>query len=126
MKKQNNVKRLVFAALLAGSVIGIGERANAGLWRENPTAMTSAILFSPTWGLTLMTWLDDLSDKKQALALAAIEDAAVFYESGKLTGILPSVLELLRRESAELSQLTETELVDAVIGAAEAGLEDVN
>ena len=59
---------------------------------------------------------------KQALALAAIEDAAHFYQAGELVGVLPPVLARMREIDAELATAQDSELVDAVVEAADSTL----
>jgi hypothetical protein len=57
--------------------------------------------------------------EKQALALNALEDAAHYYQTGELTGILPQVLTKLRSIEPELSKLSDAELVDSIVAVAE-------
>lgn len=57
--------------------------------------------------------------EKQVLALNALEDAAHYYQTGELSGILPQVLTKLRSIEPELSKLSDAELVDSIVAVAE-------
>mgnify|MGYP003704975527 CR=1 FL=1 len=65
---------------------------------------------------------------KEVLANAVIEDVAVFYDSGRLAGVLPVVLDhvkaiLAQERGTSAEQITDREAVDRVGDAAAAALE---
>ncbi|MEN9723223.1 MAG: hypothetical protein RJB38_1209 [Pseudomonadota bacterium] len=91
------------------------------------------------YGLTLLTsafvtsfpffYSADLTsrDMKIAAAHAAIEDVAAYYETGRLTGILPSVLEntksiLAAERGVSATEITDAEAVDHIASVAEQAL----
>ncbi len=128
----NLISRVAAAALfvLAGTAHSAHE--------EDPLATTTRavfrILFVPTasvlsTGFTSVT-TTAAAEEQKALALAALEDAAHFVDSGQLRGVLPMVMERLRGlDLGELKSVTasasDAELVDAVIASAEQALEQV-
>ncbi|MFN7686019.1 MAG: hypothetical protein ACK5QT_11485 [Oligoflexia bacterium] len=57
---------------------------------------------------------------KQALAAAALEDAAHYYQSGEIRGVLPAVLKRLRQMDPELARLENPALIDELVALAEA------
>ena len=61
-----------------------------------------------------------IRDRKVALAHAALEDAAVYFDTGRLTGILPvlvpQIREALSRENA--LEATDAEAVEAIVSIA--------
>jgi hypothetical protein len=87
------------------------------------TGITLRILFVPTAtaiGTTATARASTTAaTEKQALAAVALEDAAHFYGSGEISGVLPTVLKQLRSENPELARLKDAELVDSVVEAAE-------
>lgn len=124
MKKTNPISSALpfsVALLAATALLSASKKAQAG--DVNPADAFSMILVSPTivpFYSTAFTVLGNILDnKKEALAQVAIEDAAVYYETGKLTGVLPTILEVLRANHEELSALSDAELVDAVVEFAE-------
>jgi uncharacterized protein (TIGR02448 family) len=121
-------KTLLLTALLLASA-GV---ANA---TDNPFAFTTRvvfrILFMPTasvlsTGFTSVT-TTAVAEEQKVLALAALEDAAHFVDSGQLRGVLPMVMQRLREldPAAQLASVPDAELVDAVIASAEQALEQV-
>ncbi|MEN9722677.1 MAG: hypothetical protein RJB38_663 [Pseudomonadota bacterium] len=79
-----------------------------------------------TISMLLVSVLDDMSQndhlKKAVLAQNALDYAAVFYESGNLSGVLPAVLKTLRDADPELEKLNQVDLVDAIVAEAEKAL----
>jgi len=61
--------------------------------------------------------------KKIILAVAAIEDAAEFYNSGEIKGVLPLILKELRSAHTDQSTLSDEELIDTIVESAEKVLE---
>jgi hypothetical protein len=57
--------------------------------------------------------------EKRILAVAAIEDAARYFATGELGGVLPAALARLRELSPEAATQDDAELVDALVTAAE-------
>ncbi len=65
--------------------------------------------------------------QKMAIAQAAVEDVAVYYDSGRMTGVLPSVLEntksILATERGVLAaEISDAEAVDHIAAVAESVL----
>jgi hypothetical protein len=67
----------------------------------------------------LITALENGQLKKLALAQQVSEDAAVFYQTGELTGILPGVIRNLRNSDSDSRELSESEAVDRLLADAE-------
>lgn len=68
-----------------------------------------------------------VNNHKMAVAQAAVEDVAVYYDSGRLTGILPSVLEntksvLATERGIPAAEISDAEAVDHIAGVAESVL----
>jgi hypothetical protein len=57
--------------------------------------------------------------EKRILAAAALEDAARYFATGELGGVLPSALSRLRELSAEAAPQNDADLVEALVEAAE-------
>lgn len=74
----------------------------------------SVLLSSPTILLGAST--GGVIDRKQALALAALEDVAVYHETGSLAGVLPAAISSLQ----QLKGMTEAEAIEHITEAAEA------
>ena len=106
-------------ALAAFCSVAAMPSAHAKPWYddEGGGAMVAGILSILTSGPTLT-----LSGKagKETLAQAALEDVAVYYETGRLTGVLPAVVAHLR----ESQGLNETQAIDAITELATNALED--
>lgn len=109
------------AALLM--ILGITPAASAA--GQNPVASTSdlilRILFTPTYLAGVTTAGSMLSSsgpaEKRAIAAAALEDAAEFYTSGRLTGILPSVMAQVRESDPRATALDDAQIVDLIVDA---------
>jgi len=115
-----------FARFSAGCVLAlvtVTSQAQATDPFLTSTGITLGILFFPTAtaiGATVTARASTTAaTQKQALAAVALEDAAHFYGSGEISGVLPTVLKQLRSESPELARLKDAELVDSVVEAAE-------
>jgi len=88
------------SAVLIGGTTGGNMTATAGI--ALTTALTAA----------------QLAEQKRALAAVAIEDAAIFYETGELTGILPAAVSRIRQMFPESANSTDAEIVDVIVEAA--------
>jgi len=108
------------ASLLAGPV-----RADT----DNPISTGATIVLGSTLLIGQMTGNAFTSSsagttaasamEKQALAASAIEDAAVFYSTGSLTGILPSAVDRIREMVPEAVYYSDAQIVDAIAQSAE-------
>jgi hypothetical protein len=85
----------------------------------------TSLALSYTWTLALSyTWTQN---HKMAVAQAALEDVAVYYDSGRLTGVLPAVVSNTKAVMAQdrgvsCSEISDAEAVDHIAGVAEAVL----
>ncbi|NDD92666.1 hypothetical protein EBZ37_11325, partial [bacterium] len=66
-------------------------------------------------------------DDKQVLVNAA-EDAAAYFENGKMSGTLAALVQLARENAAKMdseaaAKLSEAQLVDGILSAAEQALD---
>jgi hypothetical protein len=93
----------------------------------NANAIDVAFLvtFSPTLLPAYSTYRMSGAAPKVALAQAALEDAAVWYDSGRLTGVLPIILDHVKEVLAEerrvhASDITDREAVDHIADVASA------
>ncbi len=79
-------------------------------------------LFSTTALPTLVTYVSMSSarDKKLAIAQAALEDVAVYHDTGRLTGILPTVVAQLRQSQG----WSEAQAIDSIEDVATKALEE--
>jgi len=95
----------------------------------SPAETAFYVTFSP---ITLPVTSSGLSsiamnDHKMALAQAAVEDVAVYYDSGRITGVLPAVLGntktvMAQERGVSYSEISDAEAVDHIAGVAEAVL----
>lgn len=80
--------------------------------------------------LTLLTSAADNAGQKQIVLRQATEDAAAYLESGRMTGVLPSLVQIAREEAARkvgaemAAQLSEEDLVLSILESAEGLLEE--
>jgi hypothetical protein len=85
------------------------------------------VFMSTSLAISLST--QGAEDKKLQIHLQAAEDAAVYLESGRMTGTLAALVALSREKAAQLSgaeagaRLSEQELVDGLLAAAEKALD---
>lgn len=84
---------------------------------------------SSSFAISLSTQAAD--DDKLQIHLQAAEDAAVYLETGRMTGTLAALVSLAREKATELSgadaaaQLSESQLVDGLLAAAEQALDRI-
>lgn len=110
---------------LAALLMVLGMVPNPSSAAQNPVASTSnlilRILFTPTYLAGVTTAGSMLASSgpaaKRAIAAAALEDAAEFYASGRLTGILPAVMAQVRDSSPTATELNDAQLVDLIVDA---------
>lgn len=123
--KQSIAVLAVAAGLSAGLSVGLTTTAQAGPVLATTSGVILDILFiqlATTVGGAASSASTDITDQidgKLVLANAAVEDAAAYYETGKLSGVLPAAVARIREKDAELAKLSDAELVDAVVEAAE-------
>ena len=65
------------------------------------------------------TAVSSVDVEKQALAQSTLEDAAHFYDSGRLTGMLPAAIARMRELNPELKSSSDAQLVDSLVEAAQ-------
>ncbi len=69
-------------------------------------------------------------DHHKEVVMNAAEDAAAYIEAGRMTGTLAAMVQLAREQAAKIAgvekagELTEAELVDGILAAAEQTLEE--
>lgn len=75
--------------------------------------------------LTLLTSAADNAGQKQIVLRQATEDAAAYLDSGRMTGVLPSLVQLAREEASKkvgaemAAQLSDEDLVLSILESAE-------
>jgi hypothetical protein len=92
----------------------------------SPAETAFYITFSPITLPVTSVALSSMSvnNYKMAVAQAAVEDVAVYYDSGRLTGVLPSVLEntksvLAAERGVSAIDISDAEAVDHIAAVAE-------
>jgi len=123
----NTIRRTISILTLTAALTGFCIEARAGGNTTPETPVTDAaagilsVTLSPLAPFFLTSITHDLNHghKKQLLAQQALDDAAVFYQTGELTGILPAVLKTFRAADSENEKLTNVEIVDAMTAEAE-------
>ena len=55
---------------------------------------------------------------RKEMLVATLEDAAEYFNSGKLTGILPEAVRQVRETCPEVAQASDAEIVNAIVDAA--------
>ncbi|MEN9723939.1 MAG: hypothetical protein RJB38_1925 [Pseudomonadota bacterium] len=92
---------------------------------SNDDAAGALLLSASSLALFATTIADN---PKEVVAIHAAEDAAAYFETGKLTGTLAALVRVARDEfmktagAEKAAALTEAELVDGILAAAEAAL----
>ncbi len=120
---RRTVSILTLTAVLAGT--SLEARAGGSTTPDTPVTDAAAGLLSVTLSplapffLTSLTYDLQHMQKREILAQQALDDAAVYYQSGELTGILPAVLKTFRAERSDNEKLTDLEIVDALTTEAE-------
>ncbi len=61
-------------------------------------------------------------DGRKAIAQAVIEDAANYYSSGEMTGLLPAAVKHVRETDPKLARASDAEIIDAMVSRAQAEL----
>lgn len=79
-------------------------------------ALTIGAGLAATSGAT--TALSSVDVEKKAIAQTTLEDAANYYETGKLSGVLPTSLARMRELAPELKDQSDAQLVDSLVEAA--------
>lgn len=125
MKPRTKYHRKVTLSIVAGLAV-------LGLQGQPSWAAASAIT-APLAALTGLgvfatltagkSTLNKQDKDKQILAAAAIEDAAQFYGSGEIKGVLSLVMKELRVASPEYAEMSDEELIDLIVESAEQVLE---
>lgn len=64
--------------------------------------------------------------RKELLAAAAIEDAAQFYGSGEIQGMLPMLIHEFRALLPEATQMSDEEIIETIVQSAELLLDAAN
>ncbi len=82
---------------------------------DNPFFVSTSSTLLPF----LITALENGQLKKLALAQQVSEDAAVFYQTGELTGILPGVIRNLRDADSDSREISHAEAVERLLADAE-------
>ncbi len=72
----------------------------------------------PTLAGLLTSAIDDMNDKKVVLARTALEDAAFFYETGAVTGVLPAMFSVMREQDGRFEAMSDEALVDSIVESA--------
>ncbi len=102
-------------------VIGFQNCENAAEWAQ---AISSSSIFLP---LLTSANITIHADRKALIAHSALEDAAVYFESGQMTGILPAAVRdikqvLARRDGVEPEAISDAEAVEMLTTIAEGAL----
>ena len=79
-------------------------------------ALTIGAGVAATSGAT--TALSSVDVEKKAIAQTTLEDAANYYDTGKLSGVLPTSIARMRELAPELKEQSDAQLVDALVEAA--------
>lgn len=78
----------------------------------------SALSASTVAGAVTSTVAAASNVARKQMLVATLEDAAEYFETGKLTGILPQAIRQVRGSAPELAQASEDEIVNAIVDAA--------
>ena len=103
-----------------GATVVLGSTLLLGQMTGNAATSTSDAAQGSSVGTTRATGASEA--EKRALAATAIEDAAQFYATGELSGILPAAVARVRELVPEVASSPDSEIVDAIVVAAEAVL----
>ncbi|MBU6376871.1 MAG: hypothetical protein KGQ59_12790 [Bdellovibrionales bacterium] len=85
------------------------------------TAALLAIDFSLT-ATTLGASAATTASDEHKIALAVLEEAAYFYQSGDMTGLLPAAVQRLREIEPSLADASNSELVGVLVDAVQSRL----
>ncbi len=121
--------RLTISVLLLAALVGVSGTARAeevDYGSEILKGISSSSIVLPL--LTTRHILSNGSDRREVIAQAALEDAAVYFESGRLTGILPSAIQdikyaLALRHGGAPESISDSEAVEFLVELSEAVLQ---
>ncbi len=122
------MKATTLAQYAAGILLSVSLTQGAEAREANVIDLLSATSLAQTlfWQSSSLTTTEVTShsiNAKETVARAAIEDAAAYYDSGKVSGVLPAVLPELKKlmaqdQGTEISEITDLEAVDALTESA--------
>ncbi len=78
----------------------------------------SALTASTVAGAVTATVAGASNAARKQMLVATLEDAAEYFETGKLTGILPEAIRQVRESSPEIAKAADAEIVNAIVDAA--------
>lgn len=123
---------MIALALLASSTFSRGARADEldcmfGFQNCESASEVIPAIFSSSIILPLMSsakFTEASASRKELIAHAALEDTAVYFESGRMTGILPAAVQdikrvLARRDGVEPEAISDAEAVEMLTRVAE-------
>ena len=119
---------LAFLTALTGPIAPIAqahaqEPSVSETTRKVRIAITSPLIYSVfvshASGVTSSEASRGARQNEKAMAVAALEDAAHYYQSGELAGVLPVALKSLRAIDPELARLEDPALLDVLVELAE-------
>jgi len=114
MKKTLNCT-MIAALLIATSFSASPARAGGNLDDifDNPVLVSSLVTFAPTF----FHALSNATYKEVIVAQQFSEDAAFFFQSGEMSGILPAVIHSYRMTHSD--QQSDADIIDAFMEEAE-------
>jgi hypothetical protein len=100
-----------------GVTLVLGVTQLTGIIVANGVSSTVGAASGSTAGTTRATGASE--QEKRALAAVAIEDAAHFYSTGELRGVLPSAVVRVRALLPQGAEASDQDIVDGLVEAAE-------
>jgi hypothetical protein len=111
------------SAISTGTTVVLGVTQLTGIIIANSVSTTVEGASNSTRGTTRATGASE--QEKRALAAMAIEDAAQFYATGELTGVLPAAVARVRELIPGAASASDSEIVEALSEAAQSLLESL-
>lgn len=100
-----------------GATIVLGSTLLIGQMTGNAVTSTADGASGSSAGTTRATGASEA--EKRTLAANAIEDAAQFYATGELAGVLPAAIARVRELVPEAAAMDDAALVDVIVSAAD-------
>lgn len=105
-----------------GATVVLGSTLLLGQMTGNAVTSTADGASGSSAGTTRATGASEA--EKRTIAANAIEDAAQYYATGELAGVLPAAIARVRELVPEAASMDDAALVDVIVAAADRILED--
>jgi len=117
---KTKIQKSLIACSMMAAILTSPRQAHAGVGYDNafdnPFFVSSSLTLLPFLVTAISDQLDHL---KITLAQQVSEDAAVFYQTGNLTGVLSGVLNTYRESTPGAADLSDLDAINRMLDEAE-------